>query len=53
MSVILDGNPASEGMASGQVFRLEWGVPVVQHRSISDDDASAEIERFREENYSD
>lgn len=48
MSVILDGNPASEGMAAGRVFRLEWGVPVVPHRSIADDDAPAEIERFRE-----
>lgn len=48
MSVILDGNPASEGMAAGPVFRLQWGVPLVSHRSISDEQAPGEIERFRE-----
>lgn len=46
--IILDGSPASEGIASGNVFRLEWGVPVVPHRSISDDDVDTEIERFHE-----
>ena len=48
MSVTLDGSPASEGIASGRVFRLEWGVPVVAHESISDADADSEIERFHE-----
>lgn len=46
MSIILDGSPASEGIASGKVFRLEWGVPVVPHESISDPEADGEIERF-------
>lgn len=46
MSLILDGSPASEGMASGVVFRLEWGVPVVPHRSITDADVDAEVARF-------
>ena len=48
MSIVLDGSAASEGIASGHVFRLEWGVPLVPHRSISDDDVDTEIERFRE-----
>jgi len=46
MSTILDGSPASEGIASGKVFHLHWGIPVVPHRSISDDAFDAEIERF-------
>jgi phosphotransferase system enzyme I (PtsI) len=48
MSIVLDGTPASEGMSTGRVFRLEWGVPVVPHRSIHDGEAEAEIERFHE-----
>jgi phosphotransferase system enzyme I (PtsI) len=48
MSIVLDGNPASEGMGAGRIFHLEWGVPVVPHRSITDGDVDAEIDRFRE-----
>jgi len=48
VSIVLDGSPASEGIASGKVFRLEWGVPVVLHESIRDEDAEAEVERFHE-----
>ena len=48
MSSILDGSPASEGIASGHVFRLEWGVPVVAHESITDDQVASEIDRFHE-----
>lgn len=46
MSLVLDGSPASEGMAQGVVFRLEWGVPVVEHRSIGEDRIDEEVERF-------
>jgi len=46
MSIILDGSPASEGTASGKVFRLEWGVPMVPHQSSSEEDVDAEIDRF-------
>lgn len=46
MAVVLDGSPASEGIASGKVFHLEWGMPLVPHVTISDDQAGAEIERF-------
>lgn len=48
MSIILDGSPASEGIASGKVFLLEWGVPVVPHESISDTRGDVECDRFHE-----
>ncbi|MDH3272406.1 MAG: phosphoenolpyruvate--protein phosphotransferase [Gemmatimonadota bacterium] len=48
MSIILDGSPASEGIASGRVFLLEWGVPVVPHESITDELVDAEIRRFHD-----
>lgn len=48
MSIILDGNPASEGMGEGRVFVLEWGVPVVPHVSIEDAQAEEEVARFHE-----
>jgi len=46
MAIILDGSPASEGIASGKVFHLEWGIPVVPHVTIPEEQAQAEIERF-------
>jgi len=46
LAVILDGSPASEGIASGTVFRLEWGMPIVPHVTIPDEQAGFEIERF-------
>ncbi len=46
MTMILDGSPASDGIASGKVFHLEWGVPIVPHRSISEDCIDEEIECF-------
>jgi phosphotransferase system enzyme I (PtsI) len=46
MSVVLDGSPASEGIASGKVFHLEWGMPIVPHVTIPDERATEEIERF-------
>ncbi len=48
MSTVLDGSPASEGIGSGKVFRLEWGVPVVPHKSIDSDGVEAEVGRFHE-----
>ncbi|MGY8798534.1 MAG: phosphoenolpyruvate--protein phosphotransferase [Longimicrobiales bacterium] len=48
MPTILDGLPASEGIASGKVFLLDWGVPVVPHRSIKSEEAKAEVARFQE-----
>lgn len=48
MSTILDGSPASEGIAQGRIFLLEWGMPVVAHESISDDRVDDEIRRFDE-----
>ena len=46
MAIILDGSPASEGIASGKVFRLEWGMPIVPHVTIPDERAHEQIERF-------
>ena len=46
MSIILDGTAASEGIASGQVFHLEWGIPIVPHVTIPEEQAGVEIERF-------
>ncbi len=48
MSIVLDGSPASEGIVSGPAFVLEWGLPRVPHRSITDDGIDAEIGRFHE-----
>ena len=48
MSLILDGSPASEGIASGPIFRLEWGVPAVPHRTIAEEQVEAEVARFLE-----
>lgn len=48
MSVVLDGSPASEGIAAGPVFLLEWGIPHVAHQSISDEGVENEILRFDE-----
>ena len=48
MSIILDGSPASEGIGSGRVFVLDWGVPVVPHEKLEEADAPDEVERFHE-----
>ena len=48
MSIVLDGSPASEGIASGKIFKLEWGVPIVPQVSIQDEGVEAEVERFHE-----
>lgn len=48
MSRILDGSPAAEGIASGKVFLLEWGVPVVPHETVDPDAVAVEVERFHD-----
>ena len=48
MSLILDGLPASEGIAQGRIFVLEWGVPHVPHESVAAEEVASEIERFHE-----
>ena len=48
MSTILDGSPASEGIASGKIFRLDWGVPVVPHETLDEPGGPREVERFHE-----
>ncbi len=48
MSITLDGSPASEGITEGAVFLLDWGVPVVPHETVREEDVAGEIERFHE-----
>ena len=48
MSIILDGSPASEGIGSGRVFVLDWGVPFVPHETLEEADVPIEVERFQE-----
>jgi len=48
MTIVLDGSPASDGIAAGKVFLLDWGVPVVPHRTVDADAVEAEVERFHE-----
>ena len=48
MTVTLDGSPASEGIAAGKVFLLDWGVPVVPHVTVDASQVDAEVERFHE-----
>ncbi|MFQ5536921.1 MAG: phosphoenolpyruvate--protein phosphotransferase [Gemmatimonadota bacterium] len=46
MSIVLDGAPASEGIALGKAFLLEWGVPQVPHATVEEDEVEKEVERF-------
>ncbi len=48
MSRILDGLPAAEGLASGRVFLLEWGIPTVPHETVAVEAVPDEVERFHE-----
>jgi len=48
MSTILDGSPASEGIAAGKVFHLDWGLPTVPHATVEREDVPEEVERFHQ-----
>jgi phosphotransferase system enzyme I (PtsI) len=48
MSTVLDGSPTSEGIASGTVFLLHWGVPIVPHETVAPDAVEHEVQRFHE-----
>ncbi|MBE0618722.1 MAG: phosphoenolpyruvate--protein phosphotransferase, partial [Proteobacteria bacterium] len=48
MSQILDGLAASEGIAQGRIFVLEWGVPKVPHETVPPEAAASEVERFHD-----
>ncbi len=48
VSIVLDGSPASEGIASGTVFSLDWGVPSAPHRTVAPSEVAGEIEHFHE-----
>jgi phosphotransferase system enzyme I (PtsI) len=47
MTTVLDGFPASEGIAAGKIFHLQWGMPIVPHVTIADTAIEAEVERFQ------
>jgi phosphotransferase system enzyme I (PtsI) len=46
MTMVLDGFPASDGIASGKVFKLHWEIPMVPHVTIPADRVEQEVERF-------
>jgi phosphotransferase system enzyme I (PtsI) len=46
MSIILDGSPAAEGIVSGKIFILHWGLPVVAHETVIPERVAHEVERF-------
>ncbi len=48
MSIVLDGSPTSEGIASGKVFLLHWGVPLVPHETVDPSQVAREVERFHD-----
>jgi phosphotransferase system enzyme I (PtsI) len=48
MSRTIDGSAASEGIAEGTVFLLDWGVPVVPHETVAEEDVPAEVQRFHD-----
>ena len=48
MRRVMDGSPASEGIALGRVHLLNWGIPEVPHRTVPSADIPLEIERFHE-----
>ena len=46
MAIVLDGCGASDGIAAGKIFHLEWGIPIVPHMTIAEPQVEAEIQRF-------
>jgi len=48
VSTVLDGFPASEGIAAGPAHVLHWGVPEVPHRMVEPGEVEEEVERFHE-----
>jgi phosphotransferase system enzyme I (PtsI) len=46
MAIVLDGFGASDGIAAGKIFHLEWGVPIVPHVTIPESQVEAQVQRF-------
>jgi phosphotransferase system enzyme I (PtsI) len=46
MATVLDGFGASDGIAAGKIFHLDWGVPIVPLVTIPASQIEAEVERF-------
>jgi phosphotransferase system enzyme I (PtsI) len=47
-STVLDGSPASEGIAWGRVRLVHWEVPEAPHHMVEPDQVEAEVQRFHE-----
>ena len=45
---VMDGFPAAEGIASGRVHLVKWGIPKVPHRMVDSSEVAAEVARFHE-----
>lgn len=48
MSKVFDGVGASEGIGSGRVHIVTWGVPEVPHESVAPEQVQPEVERLLE-----
>jgi phosphotransferase system enzyme I (PtsI) len=46
MAIVLDGFGASDGIAAGKIFHLEWGIPIVPHVTIPESQVEAQAQRF-------
>jgi phosphotransferase system enzyme I (PtsI) len=46
MATVLDGFGASDGIAAGKIFHLEWGIPFVPHVTIPESQVEAQVQRF-------
>jgi phosphotransferase system enzyme I (PtsI) len=46
MEQVLQGVPGAEGIASGVVHLMEWGVPRVPHQSVEPGEVEEEVDRF-------
>jgi phosphoenolpyruvate-protein phosphotransferase (PTS system enzyme I) len=45
---VMDGFPAAEGIASGRVHLVRWGIPKVPHRMVDSSEVAGEVARFHE-----
>ncbi len=48
MAMVRDGFPAAEGLVTGPVHVLRWGVPEVPHQTIPEGQVEEEVARFHE-----
>lgn len=46
MSIVLDGFPASRGIVSGRVRRVDWRLPPIPHRVVAPEEEEGELQAF-------